>query len=549
MLKFVPLLFLVAATALPSERTNAPISTTDVEHAEKIIGLEFTPAKRELMLQGLQSQLRGFETARKTPLSNSVPPALQSNPLPVGFTLPPRKVSFDWKPPKKVKRPENLDDLAFYSVAQLSALIRSRQVTSLELTEFFLARLKKYGPKLECIITLTEDLALQQARAADAELKRGKYRGPLHGIPYAAKDLLATKGIKTTWGSVPFKDQVLDYDATVVTRLREAGAVLVAKTTLGELAWGEVWFGGKTRNPWNLEEGSSGSSAGSAAGTSAGLFPFAIGSETWGSIISPSTICGITGLRPTYGRVSRHGAMALSWSMDKIGPICRTAEDAALILHAIEGPDDLDPFVIPASFTYKPRTSLKGLRIGYLDDLSKRPEPNRKADDAMMQTLRELGAELVPLKLPTYSGSHLSIILDSEAAAAFDDLTRDGRDDLLVRQVRVAWPNAFREARLIPAVEYIQAQRIRHLLIQDMADLLKSVDVYIAPAFEGENSLLTNLTGHPALLLPNGKSPKDGRPLSVTLIGQLFGEGELLSIAALYQQNTSWHKIHPSLPE
>jgi Asp-tRNA(Asn)/Glu-tRNA(Gln) amidotransferase A subunit family amidase len=446
-----------------------------------------------------------------------------------------------------VQRPRDLEELAFASVGRLAALIRTRKVTSVELTEMYIGRLKKYGPVLHCVITLTQDRAMEQARRADAELASGLYRGPLHGIPYGAKDLLATKGIRTTWGAVPFQEQVFDEDATVVRRLADAGAVLVAKLSVGALAWGDVWFGGKTRNPWNLEQGSSGSSAGSAAATAAGLVAFSIGTKTWGSIVSPSARCGATGLRPTFGRVSRYGAMALAWSMDKIGPICRTVEDCALVFDAIRGPDGKDQSVVRASFAYDPGIALDGIRIGYLkDDLDS--SSNREHDYATLQVLEGLGATLVPLELPPLPIGSLSIILSAEAGAAFDELTRSGKDDLLVRQIKNAWPNVFRRSRFIPAVEYVQANRIRTLLIQEMVSIVESVDVYLAPSLDGDNLLLTNLTGHPGLVLPNGFN-EAGSPASITFTGQLYGEARLLAIAKAYQDATDFHLQHPSLPE
>jgi len=447
-----------------------------------------------------------------------------------------------------VRRPEKLDDVAFWSVRELGELIRTKQVSSVELTAMYLNRLKTYGPKLECVVTLTEDLAMAQARRADEEIASGRYRGPLHGIPYGAKDLLSTKGIKTTWGSVPYKEQVFDEDATVIRRLEDAGAVLVAKLTLGELAWGDVWFGGMTRNPWSYDEGSSGSSAGSASATAAGLVGFAIGSETWGSIVSPSTRCGTTGLRPTFGRVSRHGAMALSWSMDKLGPICRTVEDCALVLAAIMGSDGKDATVVDAPFSYNADADLQAVKIGYIksafDSLS---GPYRRSADSVLTVLQSLGAKLIPVELPSgYPVNDLSIILSAEAGAAFDELTRSGQDDLLVRQIKNAWPNVFRASRFIPAVEYIQANRIRTLVMNEMRNLMKQVDVYVAPPFEGDNLLLTNLTGHPCVVLPNGFSDK-GTPTSITFTGNLFDEGTLLVVAKRYQDATDFHTQHPQL--
>ncbi|MEO7676066.1 MAG: amidase, partial [Verrucomicrobiota bacterium] len=414
-----------------------------------------------------------------------------------------------------------------------------------ELTRMYLARLKKYGPKLECVITLTETLALEQAERADREIAAGNYRGPLHGIPYGAKDLLSTKGIRTTWGSVPFTNQVFDEDATVIKKLEKAGAVLVAKTTMGELAWGDVWFGGMTRNPWNPKAGSSGSSAGSSAGTAAGLFAFSIGSETHGSILSPASICGVTGLRPTYGRVSRAGVMSLSWTMDKLGPICRTVEDCALVFNAIYGPDGVDQTVHDAPFNYRAKVDLRKLRIGYLkSDFDKKKNPTN--DLASLAVLRSLGTRLIPIELPKYPVEDISFVLSTEGATAFDELTRSGRDDLLVRQIKNAWPNVFRRARFVPAVEYLQAQRIRYLLIQDMAKLMKDIDVYVAPSDVGDNLLLTNLTGHPSVGVPNGFSPA-GLPTSISFVGKLFGEADLLAVAKAYQNATSFHQQHPDL--
>jgi Asp-tRNA(Asn)/Glu-tRNA(Gln) amidotransferase A subunit family amidase len=408
----------------------------------------------------------------------------------------------------------------------------------------YLERLKTYGPKFECVITITEELAIKQAQQADAEIAAGKYRGPLHGVPYGAKDLLATRGYKTTWGAMPYKDQMIDEDATVIKRLEQAGAVLVAKLTMGALAWGDVWYGGKTRNPWNLEQGSSGSSAGSASATAAGLVAFAIGTETWGSIVSPSTRCGVTGLRPTYGRVSRAGAMALSWSMDKIGPICRTVEDCALVFDAISGPDGIDQTVVDLPFNYNPNVKLGQLRIGYLKDAFEKDTVNVANNEAVLAKLRELGAELIPVELPDHPVSNLSFILSAEAAAAFDELTRSGKDDLMVRQIKNAWPNVFRTSRFIPAVEYIQANRVRYLVIQAMAKMMADIDVYVAPSF-GSNLLLTNLTGHPCVVVPNGFDKKGG-PTSISFIGRLYDEATTLAVAKTYQDATDFHRRHPT---
>jgi Asp-tRNA(Asn)/Glu-tRNA(Gln) amidotransferase A subunit family amidase len=448
----------------------------------------------------------------------------------------------------KVVVPSRIEDLAFFSVGQLAELIKARKVTSAQLTTMYLNRLKKYGPKLECVITLTESLAVRQARMADKEIAAGKYRGPLHGIPFGVKDLLSTRGYKTTWGALPFKEQLIDEDATVVKRLEDAGAVLVAKLSMGELAMDEYWYGGMTRNPWNYKEGSSGSSAGSAAATSAGLVAFAIGTETWGSIVSPSTVCGTTGLRPTYGRVSRTGAMALAWSMDKIGTICRTVEDCALVFNAIYGPDGKDQTLFDLPFNYTPKINLRSLKIGYLKNDFDSVKTNKANNDSAFAVLQRLGAKLIPVTLPNLPVSDLSIILSAEAGAAFDELTRNGKDDLLVRQIKDAWPNVFRASRLIPAVEYIQANRVRYMAIQQMATLMTEVDIIVAPPFDGDNSLLTNLTGHPCVVVPSGFS-KEGTPTSITFLGKLFDEATLLAVAKQYQDATDFHLKHPTLEE
>ena len=528
-------------------QTNNPITRETVRSAEALIGLDFSDAKVDMLMPGLKNQLGKYEAMRRFPLSNSVPPAIQFNPLPVGFKFESEHRKFKPSPAPKMKLPANLDDLAFYSVGELAALIKSRQITSEKLTKVYLNRLKKYGPKLECVITLTEDLALEQARRADREIAAGKYRGPLHGIPYGAKDLFAVKNIPTTWGAGPYTNQVFDFDATVIKRLEDAGAVLVAKTSMGELAMGETWFGGMTRNPWNPKDGSSGSSAGSAAGVSAGLFAFAIGTETYGSIISPCDRCGDTGLRPTYGSVSRAGAMTLSWSMDKIGPICRTVEDCALIFNTIRGPDGIDQTVYDVPFNYNYKTTLKKLRIGYLkSDFEKETGERKKFDDATLKELHQLGANLVPVEFPQYPLSKISFLLSTEAASAFDELTLSGRDDLLKQQTADDWANSFREKRFVPAVEYLRAQRIRYLLIQDTARVFDNVDVIVAPTQTGSSVLLGNLTGNPSVVVPNGFST-NGTPTSICFIGKLFDEADTLEVAKCYQDATAFHLKHPSL--
>jgi Asp-tRNA(Asn)/Glu-tRNA(Gln) amidotransferase A subunit family amidase len=535
-------------TYAQQEKKPNPVNVEMVEQAQKMMGLSFDLAKRDSMLGNLADQLESYEKIRGVSLPNSVPPAILFNPIPVGFQFDSVKKPFKMNRPGKVSMPKDIEDVAFYSIGQLAELIRTRKITSEQLTRMYLGRLKKYGPKLECVISLTEDLALAQAKKADAEIAKGKYRGPLHGIPFGVKDLLAAKSYRTTWGSVPYKDQVIDEDATVVKRLEDAGGVLVVKFTMGELAMGDVWYGGRTRNPWNYKQGSSGSSAGSSAATAAGLVGFAIGTETLGSIVSPSTRCGVTGLRPTYGRVSRTGAMALSWSMDKIGPICRTVEDCAIVFNAIYGPDGKDQTLYDASFNYDPKVDWKKIRVGYLKTEFDSVRFNKKISDSVLTVLRNLGATLIPIELPKPSVEGLSIILEAEAAAAFDELTRGGKDDLMVRQNKGAWPNSFRSSRFIPAVEYIEANRIRYLVIQEMQKLMKDIDVYVAPSFGGSNLLLTNLTGHPCVVVPDGFT-KEGTPTSISFMGRLFGEAKLLAVAKAYQDATDFHLKHPVLQE
>jgi Asp-tRNA(Asn)/Glu-tRNA(Gln) amidotransferase A subunit family amidase len=524
---------------------NPPLTVEVINQAEKILGLDFTDAEADSMLNDLRDNQKDFEAMRKVSLDNSVSPALYFNPLPLGFEFEKNFLPFKASQIVAVKLPTNRGDLAFFSVRELGELLKTKQITSVELTKFFLERLKKYDSQLHCVVTITEDLALKQAAQADAEIKAGKYRGFLHGIPYGAKDLLAVKGYKTTWGSVPFKDQMIDKDAIVIQRLEQAGAVLCAKLTLGELAMGDVWFGGKTLNPWDLKRGSSGSSAGSASSVSAGLLPFAIGSETLGSIVSPSTECGTTGLRPTFGRVPRTGAMALSWSMDKLGPICRTVEDCAIVMNTIQGVDNQDFTCMKAPFNYDGTQGIKGMKIAYVKSDFERKSPNKTTDSLTLVTLKKLGAELISIELPTLPSNEISFLLGVEAAAAFDDLTRSGKDDLMVRQGKNAWPNAFRSARFVPAVEYLQANRHRTLLIQELDKTLKGFDVYITPSFS-KNLTMTNLTGHPCVVLPNGFR-SEGRPLSITFMGKLFGEAKLLQVAKAYQDATDFHKKHPKL--
>jgi Asp-tRNA(Asn)/Glu-tRNA(Gln) amidotransferase A subunit family amidase len=516
-------------------------------HAMNPMDLQFDSIEQTMIDSGMADLMDAYRAIRAYGLPNSTPPAIQFNPLPYGFQLPPPTEKIKWEIPEGVSRPGWEPDLAFMSIPELASLIRSGEISCLALTEFFLNRLKKFDPQLHCVVTLTEEYAIEQALKMDAELADGKDRGILHGIPFGAKDLFSFPGYPTTWGAGAYKDQELDETAGIIKKLEEAGAILVVKTTLGALAMGDVWFADTTRNPWNLEEGSSGSSAGSASATAAGLLPFAIGTETLGSIVSPSTRCGTTGLRPTYGRVTRTGAMALSWSMDKVGPICRSATDCAIVFDAIRGLDSGDKTLFDAGFTYPGEVDLSSLHIGYFKSAFDDDYEVSKFDKQTLKVLKKLGAELIPVELdnddlPYYA---MSIILEAEAAAAFDELTRSNRDSLLVRQHRYAWPNLFRTARYITAVEYIQANRIRHDLIEDYHKRLKDFDVIVTPSFQGGNQLLaTNLTGHPVVVVPNGFKDS-GSPTSISFLGNLFDEGSILAVAAAYQEATSFNKKRP----
>jgi len=536
--------FFVGARFFPFE---AGLSDTQrMAAAEKLMGLSFTEEERELALEDVLENRHHYGKIRQVSIPNPVPPALEFEPVVAGPEgAPAADVPPEMSTLPVLTRPDKIEELAFATVRELAELIRTRQVTSEELTRMYLDRLKRYDPELHCVITLTEDLALEQARRADQEIAQGVYRGPLHGIPYGLKDLFAVRGTRTTWGAKPYQDQVINQDATVFRKLSDAGAVLLAKLSTGALAWGDVWYGEMTRNPWDTEQGSSGSSAGPASATAAGLVAFAIGTETWGSIVSPSTRCGTTGLRPTFGRVSRAGGMNLAWSMDKVGPICRAVEDCALVLDAIRGPDGFDRVVVDRPFPYTPNVHLKSLRIGYVKNLFDADYDNRPFDQATLSKLRDMGAQLVEIELPDLPVGDLSFILNAEAAAAFDEMTRTNLDDQLVRQVRMAWPNAFRTARFIPAVEYIQANRLRYLVMERMKELFAGIDVYVVPTYGGDNLLMNNLTGHPAVVLPNGFDDKN-HPVSICFVGDLYDEATLLAVAKTYQDATPFHQKHPA---
>ena len=591
-----------APTAKPAEL--AKITPEMLDQARLLAGVgPFTAEQKKMMLDGLNDQRGGYEQIRALKIPNSISPAFVFHPQPAAAAAATRRVAEKqaataWKPDASVHAPSHIEDLAFATINELASLLLARQITSVALTKMYLARLKRYDPKLHFVITLTEERALAQAKAADAEIAAGKFRGPLHGIPWGAKDLLAVKGYPTTWGAGGFEHQSFDEDATVVERLDAAGAVLVAKFTLGALAMGDKWFGGRTRNPWNPEQGSSGSSAGSASAVAAGCVAFAIGSETLGSISSPSTRCGATGLRPTVGFVPRTGAMALSWTMDKLGPIARSVEDCALVLETIHGPDGKDASVYPAEFRWDRAFDWKKLRIGYLksefdppsplklkeaatnetdEEKKKREEHNaelqagrvrrdydRRFEQAALSKLRAMGVNLIPVELPKLPFDAMVPLLTAEAAAAFDDLTMTGHDKLLTEQGIEDWPNNFRVARFYPAVEYIQANRARTLAIREVSALFEKVDIIVTPSTDTQ-LIATNLTGHPALILPNGlrgddapKPPKiddgdhddiggPGTPVSLTFLAGHYQDAKLAAFGRAYQQATGFNKLHPKL--
>ena len=520
------------------------ITGDDIAHAEKIIGITFTQAETDSMLPMLDEQLKSIINMRKIDLPNNVPTAFNFNPLPRGKIFSKVQTPFKTSGYSKTVMPADINQLAYYSIGQLAFLISTKKITSVQLAELYLGRLKKYAPQLHCVVTYTDSLAMQQARAADAEIAAGKYHGLLHGIPFGIKDMYATKNYPTTYGSPPFKNQMIDEDATVVKKLRNAGAVLIAKLSLGELAMDDVWFGGLTRNPWDTAQGSSGSSAGPASAVSAGLVPFAIGSETLGSIISPATVCGVTGLRPTFGRVSRNGAMALSWTMDKVGPLCRNTEDCAIVLNVICGVDGKDETMIGLPFNYSPIVNMKELKIGYFKNDFDSDTTNKLYNDAALEQLKKMGAQLIPLQLPKFPVNDMTMLLACEAASAFDELTLSNRDDLMVQQNRNRWPNFFRAAHFFPATEYIRANRLRYLLVQQMNDVMKQVDLCIAPSLTGDNLSVTNLTGHPSVVVPSGFIDAK-TPTSIAFIGQLFEEGKMLAVAKKYQDATGFQLLHP----
>lgn len=571
--------------AQPNDAAAPKITKEMIDEAAAIAGVDIADEYKEMMLHDLNDQAKGYQKIYALKIPNNVPPALQFDPLLPGMKAPPAAAATAARPiaVHAGALPNDPLDLVYSTVVQQAEWLRTKKISSATLTEAYIERINKLDPILHFMITPTFDRARAQAKEVDREIAAGRYRGPLHGVTWGAKDLLSVKGFPTTWGARGFENQRFDDDAEVVRRLDKAGAVLLGKTSVGALAMGDFWFGKtlqgeRTRNPWRIEQGSSGSSAGSASGTAAACFAFSIGSETLGSISSPCTRVGATGLRPTFGRVPRTGAMALSWSMDKIGPICRSVGDCALVFAAIHGADNNDSSSRSFAFAWPPR-QLRQIRIGYLQkDFEKAPEFDsttkpedrervmagwnltKKFNDDALQVLRtKMRIQLIPVEMPALPASDMLTVLSAEAAAAFDELTRSGRDKLLNAQEKNDWPNYFRTARFIPAVEYVQANRARTLLMRETAKLFEKVDVIVAPT-DSDQLTITNLTGHPAVILPNGFRPANapapdrptrgggpGTPVSLTFVGNLYGESDLLAVAKAYQEATEFHRKRPAL--
>jgi len=561
------------------QQQSPEITKETIAAAEQIADVSFTDEERAAIARGLQQARNAIDQLHKVPLDMSVFPAIVFDPVPPGEKLAAKsKAAMVRGRTPVMSRPANLDELAYATVAQLSELVRTRKVKSSELTEMYLSRLKRYDPQLHCVITLTEDRARAQAKAADEEIARGKYRGPLHGLPWGAKDLLAVKGYPTTWGAGLYKEQSFDYDATVVRRLDDAGAVLIAKLTLGALAQGDRWYGERTRNPWNAETGSSGSSAGPASATAAGCVAFAIGSETNGSITSPSRTCGLSGFRPTFGRVPRTGAMALSWTMDKLGPICRSAEDCALVFDSIYGPDGIDHSVQSYPFNWNANTKPAQLRIAYIKSHFEgtrndgTPFRNEEALN-VLEVLKSLGARLTAIDEPTPTSGFLAqLTLNAECGAAFQGDTLNGKISEL--ETYSTWPNTFRAAQFLPAADYVNAQRARTRLCKDWWDLFRDHDVILTPR---ENTSVTNITGTPSIVVPTGfaipQAPPPGGfggpppvthndslrvaalrppapsktplPTWIYIMGPIFQDEKILAVAHAFQQATSFHLKRP----
>ena len=522
---------------------------SDLISSAKVFDMRFTQKEIDTLYSDVLDNVLNYQAMHKLSLNNSVPLSLWQNPVVPGMTFNKIQKPIIWN---KVNAsvPTNKNDLAFYSIEQLAFLLKNKKISSVELTQFFIDRIKKWGDTLQCVITITQDIAMEQAKKADAEIAAGKYRGLLHGIPYGLKDLFAVKGTKTTWGAAPYKNQTIDEDAFVYTQLKEAGAVLVAKFTLGALAMGDYWYGGRTKNPWNINYGSSGSSAGSTSATVAGLVPFAIGTETYGSIISPSTTCGATGLRPTFGSVSRSGAMALSYSLDKVGPICRSAADAAIVFNYIHGTDGKDQAAVNMPFNYTPQKPIQKMRIAYAKNYFDKIKDTSRNEWKVLTAFKNMGVTLIPVNFPdsgVYTFNIMDVVIGVECAAQFDEMTRNNIDDELTRQTKYDWPNQFRTARFVPAVEYINAQRHRYVLMQKVNEVLQQYDAIICPSRgDGNQGAITNLTGHPVVCVPTGFDKRLNLPTGISFVGKLYDEATILNIADAYQKATPWDDMHPA---
>ena len=566
----------LGATLLPGvlwtqvQQSGEPRITAEMlKDALAIAGLEFTEEDRTAMVQTVNRNLANYEELHKFKIPNDVSPPYHFSALAPGMKVNRRREPMRLSAVSNIKRPANLEDVAFWPVRHLAELVRTKQVKPTELTEMYLVRLKRYNAKLQNTITFCDELAMNQARQADAEIAAGKYRGPLHGIPWGAKDIIAAKGYPTTWGSPVYKDQVLDYDASIVEMLNNAGAILIAKLVTGELAAGDRWFGGQCKNPWDPAQGSGGSSAGPASATAAGCVGFSIGTETGGSILGPSSRCGVTGLRPTLGRISRYGVMVLSWTQDRLGPMCRYAEDCALVLSAVSKQDDRDLSVQDIPFNWNAQLDLKKIRFGYIKDaFDQVTNPISKAsDERTLADLKVLGLSPVPVKVPDFNLNVTAYLV--EEATFFDDALRDGRTrNLLLKNL----DQEMRDARVVPAVEFLRSQRARMVMMMMLAEATKDVDVWIAPGnagnvgapgggrggrgaapggpapvnLAGRHSTMAQLACYPAVAVPNGFS-EGGLPTSITFFGRPFGESELLAVVKAYQDKTGYHLKHPKL--
>ena len=544
------LIALMLVVSLTVSAQDTLFNKSDLKSVAKIFDLSFTEKEIDTLYSDVKDNLYNYQSMHKLSLNNATPLSMWQTPVVPGMQFNKVQLPVKWAAGVTAVLPVNKNELAYYSIEQLAYLLKNKKITSVVLTSFFIERIKKYADSLQCLISLTEDIAMAQAKQADAEIAAGKYKGLLHGIPYGLKDLFAVKGTKTTWGAAPYQEQVIEEDAYVYTKLKSAGAVLVAKFTLGALAMGDYWYGGRTKNPWNLKYGSSGSSAGSTSATVAGLVPFAIGTETWGSIVSPSTTCGATGLRPTFGTISRSGAMALSYSLDKVGPICRSAEDAAVVYFYLHGTDGKDLSAVEMPFNYNAQKPIASYKIAYAKNYFDKIKDTTRADWQALKAFKEMGVTLIPVNFPdsgVYKFNIMDVVIGAECAAQFDDLTRSNQDDILTRQTKNDWPNQFRTSRFVPAVEYINAQRHRYLLMKDVNEAIAPYDAIICPSRgDGNQSAITNLTGNPVVCVPVGFDKRNNLPMGISFVGKLYDEASILRIAKAYQDVTSWDEAHPA---